>query len=126
MIYQGLFGMEAGVLTRLPPLQILMPRAIVPSPGLMRAHALIAAATRVLAIEKMEMEKGIERDHKQLQGKKTCIVYMSKEDKESKIFKMLEETVEARAEAIGIPRRCAHKQTASCGLAAESLSAVVG
>ena len=49
---------------------------------------------------------------------------MSKEDKKSKIFKTLEETVEARAEKIGFPRRCARKRTARCGLAAESLSAV--
>jgi len=62
------------------------------------------AATRVLAIKKMEEAKGIERDHKQLHGKETFIVYMSEEDKKSKIFKTLEETVEARAEAIGIPR----------------------
>jgi len=123
MIYQGLFGMEAGVLTRLHPAD---PNATRES-AIAWSHAcprLIAAATRVLAIEKMEKAKGIERDHKQLHGKKTCIVYMSKEDKKSKIFKTLEETVEARAEAIGIPRRCARKRTARCGLAAESLSAV--
>ena len=123
MIYQGLFGMEAGVLTRLPRADSNATResAIAWSDACPR---LIAAATRVLAIEEMEKAKGIERDHKQLHGKKTCIVYMSKEDKKSKIFKTLEETVEARAEKIGFPRRCARKRTARCGLAAESLSAV--
>ena len=123
MIYQGLFGMEAGVLTRLPRADPNATResAIAWSDACPR---LIAAATRISAIEKMEKAKGIKRDHKQLHGKKTCIVYMSKEDKKSKIFKTLEETVEARAEAIGFPRRCARKRTARCGLAAESLSAV--
>ena len=123
MIYQGLFGMEAGVLTRLPRADSNATResAIAWSDACPR---LIAAATRVLAIEEMEKAKGIERDHKQLHGKKTCIVYMSKEDKKSKIFKTLEDTVEDRAEAIGFPRRCARKRTARCGLAAESLSAV--
>ena len=123
MIYQGLFGMEAGVLTRLPRADSNATResAIAWSDACPR---LIAAATRISAIEKMEKAKGIKRDHKQLHGKKTCIVYMSKEDKKSKIFKTLEETVEARAEKIGFPRRCARKRTARCGLAAESLSAV--
>ena len=83
MIYQGLFGMEAGVLTRLPRADSNATResAIAWSDACPR---LIAAATRVLAIEEMEKAKGIERDHKQLHGKKTFIVYMSKEDKKSK------------------------------------------
>ena len=58
MIYQGLFGMEAGVLTRLPRADSNATResAIAWSDACPR---LIAAATRVLAIEEMEKAKGI-------------------------------------------------------------------